>query len=269
VPSSRYAHASCEYAGLLWVFGGIIEPQSICVPTNDLHVGSLVPTIRPNEPPTLRWSQMRPHGVVPSPRYGHSMTCVRDTLWTVAGRAATPYHNAAPHASDPASVSCLRGLESAAVADDHPTPISPSRSQLRWEQIAPAGVPPSPRSFHGAISIGDTLVIVGGEQMSAVEADGGLKYLRDVHTLHIHDDGTSGGAVQASWRQVLPTDPKANDAPLDGKTSTPPPSSLAALIVVDASVLLFGGFNQMPEKDMSKLHTLHFAQRGAPYSATA
>lgn len=134
---------------------------------------------------------------------------------------------------------------------------------LRWERVSPLGVPPVPRAFHSALAVGNTLLILGGESGSTITNNDlslDIRYLADLHALHLppadaqptksnaavavaKEEVADGGAeaVQGVWRQLL-------------AGTGLPSSSLAAMVVVDTTLVTFGGFNHLPDADMSLLH---------------
>ena len=310
LPTPRYAHAACEHGHRLWLLGGIVGTQpheAHC--SHDLHVGTVTPSSGPGRRPSwsLHWSAPTPQGTPPTAGFGHSLTRVGEALWAFGGRSM---REGVGHAQ--LRVSCdvhrLTGLgdeegdEEAALAPHltagssstgaiAATPATPATSAaaslagsglaqpaaLRWERLAPLGVPPVPRAFHSAIAVGNTLLVLGGESGSTMANDDlslDIRYLADLHALHLPAADARGGiaegsshptnvaaaavaaaevadshveAAQGVWRQLL-------------AGTGLPPSSLAAIVVVDATLVSFGGFNHLPDADMSQLHACYLAE---------
>ena len=314
VPLARYAHAACEHDGAIWIFGGIVGSPgggaARC--SSSVHRGTPRKERHENDQPgvTLEWKHVTPQGKPPAARYGHSFTCVRDVLVTVAGRALTEVESDVDEITVTVRVAndvhLLCGIEGGG-----------RTGALRWERLSSKlRSIPTPRAFHSAVVVGDALLVMGGESGGNQEAgDGeseGVRYLADLHALHITelvcDEGDDeeaeaeaeavyghlrGSGVEAeadgpiitdasggifigdsnaarssppqaprsfrSWRRYMgswqrlisPDEPEAVPAP--------PPASLAALVVCDTALLLFGGFNHKPDADMSELHHVNLA----------
>ena len=286
-----------------------------------MHRGTPRKDRHANEQPgvTLEWKHVTPQGKPPAARYGHSFTCVRDVLVTVAGRALTEVESDVDEITVTVRVAndvhLLCGIEGGARA-----------GALRWERLGNklASIP-TPRAFHSAVVVGDALLVMGGEsggnqEAGEGEADG-VRYLADLHALHITelvcDEGgddeaeaeadaayghlrgglspaphgafdpivsieegaeafnaADAGSIESSasrgappqaarnvrgWRRYMGSWQRLISPDEPAATPAPPPASLAALVVCDTALLLFGGFNHKPDADMSELHHVNLA----------
>ena len=87
-PSSRCFHTGWEYAGNLWIFGGMAKTEQL--PAQYLNDHGDFVTGYNNQllcfsPPNLEWTNPKQYGSVPSPRAGHSTTIIKDTVWLYGG----------------------------------------------------------------------------------------------------------------------------------------------------------------------------------------
>ena len=287
IPMPRYAHAACEHDRRLWLFGGIVGRHPLhATCCNDVVVGTLAGGCNGDargeargEAPNLHWCSRTPQGTPPAARFGHSLTRVRETLWTFGGRSILheAIHGQLRVSCD---VHCLRGLGCG--------------EALRWESLAAIGLPPSPRAFHAAVAVGGALIIFGGESGMSVSnhdtehAIGDIRYLSDLYVLQIPSRGedetpeeagensakqdlklappsASASASPSRWGQMAwrrlaqattTTERAGAHASDSAEGALPPPSSLSALVAFDATLVNFGGFNHKPDADMSMLHVV-------------
>lgn len=294
----------------------------------------------------MQWDGVSAQGKPPRHMFGHSFSYAAGALWAFGGRMQW-WENGFAHVTVTNELHVLRGLPQqhrpprAATASRAssssallrapsaaPAPMGDAAGgvcdSLRWEVVAPLGPLPPPRAFHTAVTLGNQLLIYGGElHNGSGQPSEQLSYLSDIFVFELpHLDDTSTPQAEAALGSTAlrasagssvtsgSSAPEAHDAHLlteetiagaaslyldeepaagaadeqhNGEpqpqpnvanasaeasvkgsgqwreivphgTRTAPPSSLAAFCAVDASLVIFGGFNDQPDADLSQVH---------------
>mmetsp|Transcript_15401 Transcript_15401/g.42999 ORF Transcript_15401/g.42999 Transcript_15401/m.42999 type:complete len:652 (+) Transcript_15401:80-2035(+) len=237
-----------------------------------------------------------PRTLAPNPRLGGS-TRPLSSIRAVSGcsQCCTPVYPRLPAATCPPfkgragelAPSKSSGLDSLAY-EELLRPAS-----LYWERIDTRGTPPCARAFHSCVSMGDLFIIMGGEGEAVVPGVEGPQpiYLSDVHALdlidHYQQPNDAHAAISAvdhqhttlykrkaetvgtvTWRRTggtglgqagrLQTLPWWRQVTPRGSQSAPP-GSLATLSLMDSTLIVFGGFNNLADADLSDLHVVQLA----------
>ena len=92
-PSPRMGHTGWEYAGQLWVFGGLGHSQGGYLNDHGNFVG-MSSNVANNQllsydPTAQKWTNPQSYGNVPSPRLGHASTIINNKVWVFGGCKST------------------------------------------------------------------------------------------------------------------------------------------------------------------------------------
>ena len=136
-----------------FVFGGCADRDGEPVYLNDLYAMDL----SGDQP---KWSKCDPEGKAPPARWRHTSTTISNTQMLVFGGI-----------SDGSRLNDCHILDA-----EGETPS--------WQDVAPGGVAPSPRSYHTATLLGDKLYIVGGYGGHGQRR----QYFNDVHILDLKEN---------------------------------------------------------------------------------
>mmetsp|Transcript_32182 Transcript_32182/g.88267 ORF Transcript_32182/g.88267 Transcript_32182/m.88267 type:complete len:537 (+) Transcript_32182:72-1682(+) len=239
-PSCRFGHSLTLVAGALWLFGGRAAPvhhqfQAPRGISNELYVlrGPLASPA--DSSVAVRWEAVTVGlGAMPVPRAFHMAAALGSRLLIFGGE----FH--ATHGQP------QHGL--AYLADVWTIELPP------WEHGTD-----TPGA--GAVPIEDTHPAEGTMDVEVVAASGAPATVASdaepLASLHL-DDQTGGGSSSspATAAGATPDTPRAWREVVPKGTRTAPPSSLAAFSVVDTSLVIFGGFNDQPDADLSQVHVV-------------
>eukprot|EP00877_Chromochloris_zofingiensis_P006588 jgi/Chrzof1/2182/Cz11g05080.t1 len=129
LPGPRSSHALTSVGGLIYLFGGEVQPR-IPVP-NDVHSYDISEGV---------WTKLLTTGEAPSPRIACTAAAVGTHLYIYGGRT---------------------GVDMGEGADDHLWVLDTTTSH--WSKVeAVSGSLPSPRSYHAMMAVGTNLYVFGG-----------------------------------------------------------------------------------------------------------
>ena len=298
-PDARFGHSLVSAAGALWMFGGRTQPHhapmllEVC---STLHVlrgldrivsgggGGGGGGLSPASPAPSSWLSSGLGPSSPSTAHPSTASPIASTVSTAS--PGSPDHHHHHHHHYQYHLDGLPPMGNAAPHSPTFAPGSPGSpgspgldGALRWEEVRTGGPLPPPRAFHASTALGDTLLIMGGEGGLPSDAEE-IAYLNDIYTLPLgaaHDgnaprggaagggahgdgDGDGGGdgdgVASLRWQRLQPH--AADGAPLA------PASSLAAVCLIDAHLLVFGGFNTTTEADLGELYLLSLCPHLGP-----
>lgn len=129
LPCARSSHGLSAIAGKAYLFGGEEKARHA--------IDSAVHKLDPKD--GGHWTRLEPEGAAPSPRIGHAQCSTRDSLLVFGGRTGVALGE-----GDLNDLWCF-------TADG------------LWTKLEAAdGAPPSPRSFHRAVTVGERVYVFGG-----------------------------------------------------------------------------------------------------------
>ena len=89
-PSPRYNHTGWEYTEKLWIFGGVgIHWDHFLNDFGDFTTAGVTNQLLRFDPYSKEWTTPICTGNIPEPRFGHSTTILRGTVWLTGGSDET------------------------------------------------------------------------------------------------------------------------------------------------------------------------------------
>ena len=150
-PCARRGHSATVDGGALLVYGGC---YGLCGYLDDLHALDVK---------SMRWERPTTTGASPGPRAWHTATqlCGGTICFFGGARRGAP---AAPAAGggDRRSVAATQWHQSSPPMACLNDLFLLDTQQMIWDEVAPAGVPPSPRCGHTATVVNGLVYIIGG-----------------------------------------------------------------------------------------------------------